>query len=122
MTTHFLIADDSSVVRKVARRICEDLAFQVSEAENGQQALDICERTMPDAILVDWQMPVMDGYEFVKALRQLDSGSDPTVLICLTEMSIGSVTRGRRAGADGHMLKPFDRDVMEAKLREVGLL
>ena len=122
MTTHFLVADDSSVVRKVARRICEDLAFEVSEAENGQQALDLCQRTMPDAVLVDWQMPVMDGYEFVRELRALDGGSHPTVIMCLTELSIGSATRSKRAGADGHMLKPFDRDVLEAKFREVGLL
>lgn len=122
MTTHFLVADDSSVVRKVARRICEDLAFEVSEAEDGLQALEMCRREMPDAVLVDWQMPGMDGFEFVRALRSLDGGRAPTVLMCLTELSIGSATRSKRAGADGHMLKPFDRDVLETKFREVGLL
>ena len=122
MTTRFLVADDSSVVRKVARRICEDLAFEVAEAENGEEALAMCRRSMPDAVLADWQMPLMDGYEFVRALRGLDGGSHPTIIMCLTELSIGSVTRAKRAGADGHMLKPFDRDVLESKFREVGLL
>ncbi len=122
MTIRFLVADDSSVVRKVARRICEDLSFEVAEAEDGEQALEMCRRSMPDAILVAWQMSGMDGFEFVRALRDLDGGKTPTVLMCLTELSIGSATRAKRAGADGHVLKPFDREVLETKFREVGLL
>src|SRR5262247_1461618 len=66
-----LVVDDSSVIRKVARRILEGLNFKISEAEDGQQALDECKREMPDAILLDWNMPVMDGYEFLKALRRM---------------------------------------------------
>jgi two-component system chemotaxis response regulator CheY len=57
-----LVVDDSSVIRKVARRILEGLAFQISEAEDGQQALEHCQRELPDAVLLDWNMPVMDGY------------------------------------------------------------
>src|SRR4051794_20308074 len=63
-----LIVDDSSVIRKVARRILEGLDFRINEAEDGQQAIEECRRNMPDAILLDWNMPVMDGYEFLKAL------------------------------------------------------
>ena len=120
--THFLVADDSSVVRKVARRICEDLAFTVSEAGDGEEALQICREDMPDAILVDWHMPGMDGLEFIKALRELDGGAEPKVIFCLTEYNVASVARAKRAGADDHLLKPFDKDVMETKLREVGVL
>lgn len=119
---HFLVADDSSVVRKVARRICEDFDFTVSEAEDGEQALELCRADMPNAILVDWHMPVMDGMEFVKALRELEDGAKPKVILCLTEYNIGVVARAKRAGADDHLLKPFDKSLMEAKLREVGLL
>lgn len=118
----FLVADDSTVVRKVARRICEDLAFDVSEAEDGAEALEFCKRGMPDAILVDWQMPKMDGLEFIRALREIDGGKEPTVILCLTELHIGAAARAKRAGADDFMLKPFDKDVLESKFREVGLL
>jgi len=69
-----LVVDDSSVIRKVARRILEGLAFQISEAEDGQQALEHCQRELPDAVLLDWNMPVMDGYQFLKALRRLPGG------------------------------------------------
>ncbi|HEY0911428.1 MAG TPA: response regulator, partial [Bradyrhizobium sp.] len=60
-----LVVDDSSVIRKVARRILEGLDFQIVEAEDGEKALEICKRQLPEAILLDWNMPVMDGYEFL---------------------------------------------------------
>ena len=119
---HFLVADDSSVIRKVARRICEDFSFTVSEAEDGEQALELCRRKMPDAIMVDWHMPVMDGLEFIKELRGLNGGKDPKVIFCLTEYNLAHVARARRVGADDHLLKPFDKDVVETKLREIGLI
>jgi two-component system chemotaxis response regulator CheY len=62
-----LVVDDSSVIRKVARRILEDLSFEITEAEDGAQALDACRREMPSAILLDWNMPVMDGLEIGRA-------------------------------------------------------
>lgn len=120
--THCLIVDDSSVIRKVARRICEDFRFTVSEAEDGQQALEICRRSMPDAIILDWSMPVMDGYEFLRALRQEDGGDKPKVVFCTTENDVSQIARAKHAGADDYMLKPFDKDIVEAKFQEVGLL
>ena len=69
-----LIVDDSSVIRKVARRILEGLDFDIAEAEDGEQALDACRRQLPDAILLDWNMPKMDGYEFLRSLRRLPGG------------------------------------------------
>jgi CheY-like chemotaxis protein len=67
-----LIVDDSRVVRKVARRIVEDLRFDADEAADGQQALETCRKSMPDAVLLDWNMPVMNGIDFLRAIR--DSG------------------------------------------------
>lgn len=122
MAAHLLVADDSNVIRKVMRRICEDLSLTVSEAEDGEAALQICRKDMPDAILVDSHMPGMDGLEFVRALRDMDGGKEPKVVLCMTEYNIASVARAKRAGADDHMLKPFDRDAIEAKLQEIGLL
>ncbi|MCB1496718.1 MAG: response regulator [Bauldia sp.] len=117
-----LVVDDSSVVRKVARRIFEDLGFSVGEAEDGEQALESCRRGMPDMIMVDWNMPRVSGVEFLTALRAADGGDRPMVLFCASENDAGHITRALRAGADDYLLKPFNREIIEAKLQEVGIL
>ena len=109
-----LIVDDSSVVRKVARRILEDLDFIVDEAEDGQEAFDKCRQEMPDAILLDWQMPIMGGIEFLKLLRAYVGGRAPKVVFCVTENDIGQLALAKKAGADEIMMKPFDRDILES--------
>jgi two-component system chemotaxis response regulator CheY len=117
-----LVVDDSSVVRKVARRILEGLDFQIVEAEDGEQALEICERELPEAILLDWNMPVMDGYEFLGNLRRMPGGDQPKVVFCTTENGIDHITRALDAGANEYIMKPFDKDIVAAKFQEVGLL
>lgn len=119
---HCLIVDDSAVIRKVARRILEEMAFGISEAENGELALSICQHEMPDVVLLDWNMPVMDGYEFLTRLRNMPGGKRPKILFCTTENDIGHITRALQAGADEYIMKPFDKDIMAAKLQEVGLV
>jgi two-component system chemotaxis response regulator CheY len=117
-----LVVDDSSVIRKVARRILEDLQFQITEAEDGQQALDACRNSMPDAILLDWNMPVMDGLEFLTSLRREPGGEKPIVVFCTTENDVAHIARAIRAGANEYIMKPFDREIVEAKFQEVGLI
>jgi two-component system, chemotaxis family, chemotaxis protein CheY len=119
---HCLVVDDSAVIRKVARRILEGLAFRISEAEDGEQALTACRTEMPDAVLLDWNMPVMDGYEFLKELRQMPGGGAPKVVFCTTENDVGHIARALHAGANEYIMKPFDKDIMTAKLQEVGLV
>ena len=114
-----LVVDDSSVVRKVARRILEELDFIVEEAEDGQEAYDKCRHEMPDAILLDWNMPVMTGLEFLKALRGYIGGERPHVVYCTIEHDIGQIALALKAGASDYMLKPFDRDLLEAKFQRV---
>jgi two-component system chemotaxis response regulator CheY len=109
-----LIVDDSSVVRKVARRILEDMDFVVDEAEDGQEAFDKCRQEMPDAILLDSHMPVMGGVEFLKLLRAYVGGAIPKVVYCVTENEIGQLALAKKAGADDIMMKPFDRDILES--------
>ena len=116
-----LVADDSSVIRKVARRILEGLDFKITEAEDGQQALEQCRNALPDAVLLDWNMPVMDGYDFLKAMRRLPGGDVPKVVFCTTENGIDHIARALRAGADEYIMKPFDKDIVAAKFQEVGL-
>ena len=119
---HCLIVDDSAVIRKVARRIIEGLSLRVSEAEDGRLALAACAAEMPDAVLLDWNMPVMDGYEFLRELRRMPDGTTPKVVFCTTENDVAQIARAVHAGADEYVMKPFDREIMTAKLREVGLV
>jgi two-component system chemotaxis response regulator CheY len=117
-----LIVDDSSVIRKVARRILEGLDFHIAEAENGEEAIEACRLQIPDAILLDWNMPKMDGYEFLRALRRLPGGDKPKVVFCTTENDVAHIARALHAGANEYIMKPFDKDIVEAKFQEVGLL
>lgn len=119
---HCLVVDDSAVIRKVARRILESLSFRISEAEDGEQALTACRAQMPDAVLLDWNMPVMDGYDFLRALRALPGGAHPKVVFCTTENDVANIARALRAGADEYIMKPFDKEIMTAKMQEVGLV
>ncbi len=118
---HCLIVDDSSVIRKVARRILESLDFEITEAAEGEQALKACAARMPDAILLDWTMPVMDGYDFLKALRRMPGGEKPKVVFCTTENDVAHIARAIHAGADEYIMKPFDKEIMTTKFQQVGL-
>jgi len=117
-----LIVDDSRVIRMVARKILEKLGFSVSEAENGAQALDICKRELPDGILLDRNMPVMDGLEFLASFRRLPGSGDTAVVLCTTENTIDDIKRAIAAGADEYIMKPFDSEIIHSKFTEVGLL
>ena len=117
-----LIVDDSKVIRKVARRILEELSFEISEAVDGQEALDSCKTKMPDAILLDWNMPVMNGIEFLQELRQTEGGDAPVVVFCTTENDLAHIRAAIQAGANEYIMKPFDRDIIEAKFTQVGLV
>jgi two-component system chemotaxis response regulator CheY len=117
-----LIVDDSSIIRKVARRILEALEFQILEADNGEQAFETCRRELPDAILLDWNMPKLDGYDFLRMLRRLPGGEQPKVVFCTTENDVAHIARALQAGANEYIMKPFDKDIVEEKFQEIGLI
>ncbi len=117
-----LIVDDSGVVRKLERRIMEGLGFTVSEAENGQVALDYCGTQKPDLILLDWHMPVMNGLEFLVALRAMPDGTGPKVLFCTTESEINHIMQAISSGADEYVMKPFDAEIIKGKLQQIGII
>ena len=117
-----LVVDDSEVVRKVARSIFEQLNFETSEAESGQEALDICAKSMPDAILLDSHMPPMATVEFLTSLRTLPNGNKPVIIYCATDNDPTEIARALTAGADDYVLKPFDREALRAKLAATDLL
>ena len=117
-----LVVDDSRVVRKVSRRILEEIGFDVAEAADGVEALAWCRAAMPEAILLDWNMPIMDGYEFLGNLRRMPGGDQPKVVFCTTENDVAHIARALHAGANEYIMKPFDKDIVQAKFEEVGLI
>jgi two-component system, chemotaxis family, chemotaxis protein CheY len=117
-----LVVDDSPVIRKTARRILEGMNFQTSEAVDGKQALNACSFLMPDAIVVDWSMPVLDGFEFMKQLRRMPGGEKPKILFCTSEYDVAQIARAMHAGADDILMKPFDKDVVKTKFNDVGVI
>ena len=117
-----LVVDDSRVVRKVARRILEALEFETAEACDGAEALAFCRTAMPDAILLDWSMPNMDGLEFVSRLRGEPDGGAPVVVFCAAENEPARIAEALAHGADEYIMKPFDGDIVACKFSQAGLL
>ena len=121
MTRICLVVDDSRGVRKVARRILEAHGYGVEEAEDGQKALDACRKDMPDFVLLDWNMPVMDGITFLRCLREEFGPDDPPVVFCTTENDMSHIEMAIEAGAQEYIMKPFDDEILVGKLTQVGL-
>lgn len=117
-----LIVDDSRIIRKVARRIIEGLGYEVDEAADGAEALAYCVGAMPDVVLVDWNMPVMDGITFLRRLRATSGGDRPKVLFCTIETRPERIAEALAAGADDYVMKPFDGEILQSKLTEVGAI
>ena len=117
-----LVVDDSRVVRLVARRMLEGRGFAVVEAEDGEKALHACRACMPDAVLLDWNMPVMNGIEFLRSLREEFGPDNPPVVFCTTENDMRFVEQAIEAGAQEFIMKPFDEEILVGKFSQVGLL
>jgi len=117
-----LIVEDSEVIRKVARRIMNNLDFEAIEVANGQEALDTCELKLPEMILLDWHMPVMGGMEFLQSFRPVFKKKRPYILFCATDNNKMELARAITMGANDYVLKPYDRESLKAKIREAGLI
>lgn len=116
-----LVVDDSRVIRNVARVMLEEMGFEVREAADGSQAMEECTAVMPRAILLDWNMPIMNGIDFVQELRRQPDGEKPIVIFCTTENDISSVNRAISAGANEYIMKPFDSEILRSKFEYIGL-
>ena len=117
-----LVVDDSRVVRKIARRILEANGFVVDEAQDGADALRHVRDQQPDAILLDWNMPIMNGIDCLRALRQEYGEDNPVVILCTTENEPDFIVSAISAGAQEYIMKPFDDAILLGKLDQLGLL
>src|SRR5690606_2957859 len=107
---------------KVLRRILEDLGYACDEADHADGAYEHCANVnMPDVIMLDWNMPGEDGLEFLVRLRAHEQGAAPKVLFCTTECTREGMEKVIAAGADEFVMKPFDGEIIKAKLRLLGL-
>lgn len=117
-----LLVDDSRAIRKLVRKMMEELNFDCTEAEDGQQALNACAAQMPDAIMLDWNMPVMTGIECLKGVRALPGGDHPKIVLCTTNSEMNHIMEALSEGADEYIMKPFDLEIVKSKLEQVGLV
>jgi two-component system chemotaxis response regulator CheY len=117
-----LVVDDSRVVRKAARRILERHGFAVREAGDGAEALAACRAALPRLVLLDWNMPVMDGFEFLKAARAAFGPKEPLIMLCTTESEFERIVAALEAGAQEYIMKPFDDAILTGKLAQLGLV
>lgn len=115
-----LIVDDSRVIRKVSSKIARSLGYVPVEAQDGIEALARCRKAMPALVLTDWNMPEMDGLEFVRQLRAIPTPKPPVVVFCTAKGDATDIHEGIKAGADDYIVKPFDEAALKAKLEQLG--
>ncbi|KQX64562.1 response regulator [Angustibacter sp. Root456] len=119
-----LVIDDSRAMRRIVSRILVDLGYEVVEAGDGQQALDVLRSAgpVPNLACVDWNMPVMDGLTFVTTVRANREWRDLTLMMVTTESEQSQIVRALAAGAHEYLIKPFTPDALRDKLLLLGLV
>ena len=119
---HCMVVDDIDAIRKVTRRILENLHCVSSECEDGETALARCKDDMPDAIFVDAKMDGMQGRELISKIRHAEGGQIPHIFYCVSENDFEDIEKAYLAGADAYLVKPFDRKAVEEKLQAAGII
>lgn len=119
---NILVVDDSKAMRTIASRMLQTMEVEVTQADNGQSALEVCRTHMPDGILLDWNMPVMDGPAFLRELRVMPGGDRPKVIFCTSESDMDKIVTVLGEGADEFIMKPYDGEILRSKLVLVELL
>jgi two-component system, chemotaxis family, chemotaxis protein CheY len=119
--TECLIVDDSKVIRKISRQMFENAGFTVNEAENGAHALDFLSQRTVDLVILDWNMPVMTGIEFMEKLNAANLAERPKIIFCTTESGLSFIRKAIDAGADDYILKPFDSKSLISKVNDLGI-
>jgi two-component system chemotaxis response regulator CheY len=117
-----LVIDDSKAIRAILGKMLRDMGCEVAEAEDGQMALEVLKKEAPlDIALVDWNMPEMNGYDFVKAVRAMREYDELRLMMVTTENEISKMIEALDAGADEYVMKPFTKEIIVEKLRLIGM-
>ncbi len=117
-----LVVDDSSAMRAVLRMLLRKQQFEVAEAKDGLDALQVLQRIAPvDLILIDWNMPVMNGFDLLQRIRGEGKYGPTKVVMVTTETALAEMSNALAAGADEYIMKPFTPDVVADKLWLLGL-
>jgi two-component system chemotaxis response regulator CheY len=117
----FLVVDDSKIIRTIASRALKDMGFATIEASDGQTALDMCKKKLPDAVLLDWLLPLKDGIAFTKEFRALQGTEDIPVIFCSSKTEPEDIQQALDAGANEYIMKPFDSEILKLKINLTGL-
>ncbi len=119
-----LIIDDSRAIRRILGSVVRELGFEVSEAENGREGLEKLINMQPPAevVLVDWNMPEMNGLEFVNQVRADGRWRGVKLMMVTSETEAGQVVKALTAGADEYVMKPFTKEVLHDKMRLLGIV
>ena len=122
-TLRAIVVDDSKAIRVILSRILSELGFEVHQAEHGKQALErLDELGTAELVLVDWNMPEMNGLEFIRSVRARDGHDEMTVVMVTTETETHQVVKALAAGANEYVMKPFSKDILSEKLALLGLV
>ena len=117
-----LIADDSKVIRLLLSKIISNLGFSVIEAEDGEEVVELTQIKEPDLVIMDWNLPVLDGIDALYKIRELRLSKRPRVIFCASGSDMGRISQAIEGGADDYIMKPFDEDIVATKLTILGLL
>ena len=119
---HALIIDDSRAMRRILARVVKPIGFDVTEASNGQEGLDRLHASEKvDIVLVDWNMPGMNGLEFVEAVRENEAYQQQKIIMVTTEPEPSQMVRALLAGVDEFVMKPFTPDILIEKMKLIGV-
>ena len=118
-----LIVDDSRATRTIIKKMLNDVGFEVFEAADGLEALKrLKEIAQPDVLLVDWNMPEMNGYDLICAVRRDHLYDKVPLMMVTSETEVGQMAKALAAGANEYVMKPFTKDVIAEKLALLGVL
>jgi len=117
-----LVIDDSKAIRLILGQILKELGFEVCSASHGIEALErLKEVGKVDLALVDWNMPEMNGFDFVCAVRKEEKYNDMRMMMVTTETEMAQVIKALEAGANEYVMKPFTKDIIREKIILLGI-
>lgn len=117
-----LIADDSKIMRMLLTKIMENFGYTVSEAEDGEDVLEQCGRNMPDLIISDWNLPLIDGIDVLYKIRSDKKAMQPVFMFCSYIKDANIIRQALAGGADDFIMRPFDEDIIASKLKIIKVL